>query len=338
MSQAKSIPSTSHSSHQEEATFKNYDRTDAAKYAAYRPSYPTSLINMIINKHTSTDGLTTTVLDIGCGPGIATRQIAAFFDHAIGIDASASMIEAARNTPCFSSTGEQARFEVCGAEEVDKVVDADSVDLITIATAAHWFDMPRFYAAASKILKPSGSIAMWCSGSWYVDPKTTPNAAGIQALWTELELEILQPFDAPGNRICRELYTDLPLPWTVPSDSVPPQIASSLATYDKQRFFRREFNKDGLPDSSPELAQTNGFIRHFRCPYTMAQKQVGTSSQVTRWRQHHKEALEKGEIEDCVTQMFKRTQAKINEVPDQKDRDWLDIATSMVLLVVKKKA
>lgn len=26
---------------------------------------------------------------------------------------------------------------------------------------AHWFDMPRFWAAAADLLKPGGSVALW---------------------------------------------------------------------------------------------------------------------------------------------------------------------------------
>lgn len=35
-----------------------------------------------------------------------------------------------------------------------------SVDLVTAATAAHWFDQPRFLAEASRVLKSRGCIAL----------------------------------------------------------------------------------------------------------------------------------------------------------------------------------
>lgn len=35
-----------------------------------------------------------------------------------------------------------------------------SVDLLTAASAAHWFDPPRFLAEASRVLKPRGCIAL----------------------------------------------------------------------------------------------------------------------------------------------------------------------------------
>lgn len=183
MAEIKLTAPLTSSAHQAETTFKNYDSNDAAKYAAYRTPYPPSFIQKVIDKHTSSGGQLTRVLDIGCGPGIATRQVAAYFQHVVGVDAGESMIMTARKIPCLSLTEEQATFEICGAEEIDKMVDHGNIDLITVATAAHWFDMPKFYAAASKVLKPLGSIAMWANVSAYVDFKTTPNAAAVQRLW-----------------------------------------------------------------------------------------------------------------------------------------------------------
>lgn len=50
----------------------------------------------------------------------------------------------------------------------------DSVDLLTAASAAHWFDPQRFLAEACRVLKPRGCIALlgFCdckSGLYYQD-------------------------------------------------------------------------------------------------------------------------------------------------------------------------
>ena len=37
-----------------------------------------------------------------------------------------------------------------------------SVDLITVAEALHWFDLPKFYQEVKRILKPDGLLAVWC--------------------------------------------------------------------------------------------------------------------------------------------------------------------------------
>lgn len=37
-----------------------------------------------------------------------------------------------------------------------------SVDLLTAASAAHWFDQSRFLAEAGRVLKPRGCMALLC--------------------------------------------------------------------------------------------------------------------------------------------------------------------------------
>ena len=55
------------------------------------------------------------------------------------------------------------------------------MDLVSAAQAAHWFDRPRFYAQASKILKPQGVIAVWCYGLCCIEPDID---AAIQEFYT----------------------------------------------------------------------------------------------------------------------------------------------------------
>ncbi|KAF8011791.1 hypothetical protein BT93_I0051 [Corymbia citriodora subsp. variegata] len=46
------------------------------------------------------------------------------------------------------------------------------VDLITVATAVHWFDHPKFYKLAKRLLrKPGGIIAVWGYNDVVVNPE-----------------------------------------------------------------------------------------------------------------------------------------------------------------------
>ncbi|KAK5101350.1 hypothetical protein LTS08_004957 [Lithohypha guttulata] len=319
----------------QEKTFRNYTTSDAAKYAAYRPSYPPKLIELVLSIHNTTGGQTSHVLDIGCGPGIATRQIAEHFQYVTGIDAGASMITKAQETPCSSATGEQATFLVSNSEDIDKHFEPATIDLITVATAAHWFDLPRFYAAASKVLRPRGSIALWCGGNWFVDPRTTPNADQVQAVWRDLEEEILSPFDMPGNKHCRELYANLDMPWTV--DAQTPELKDELSVYDRDASVRREFNADGQPDPDLIFVESNGFMMYKRGPVDALSKALSTSSSVTRWREAHKQQLARGEIEDCIAKMLRLTMETTGKTTQDFEQQYLDCGVSMVLIVLKKK-
>jgi hypothetical protein len=57
-----------------------------------------------------------------------------------------------------------------------------------------------------------------------------PNATVIQAAIGDLK-----PFFEPGNLLTRNLYVDLPLPWTL----TPP-----VADFDEAAFFRKEWGLD----------------------------------------------------------------------------------------------
>lgn len=70
------------------------------------------------------------------------------FTHAIGLDPSEAMIATARSFGGSSST-EPIRFDISTGEDLGSnlsppVLDG-TVDLITAATVAHWFDMPAIF-------------------------------------------------------------------------------------------------------------------------------------------------------------------------------------------------
>lgn len=52
-------------------------------------------------------------------------------------------------------------FKVAPAENLPFVKD-QSVDMIVSGQAAHWFDQAKFWPEMSRIIKPGGTIALWC--------------------------------------------------------------------------------------------------------------------------------------------------------------------------------
>lgn len=118
-------------------TFRNYTNEQAKIYAAHRLSYPPKLYEIVINHHKKTGGQFNLVLDLGCGPGNATRDIATHFEEAIGCDAGAAMIDAAREIGGKTKNGKDIKWIVVSGEEfaeLDEIVEG-SVDLITVAMA-----------------------------------------------------------------------------------------------------------------------------------------------------------------------------------------------------------
>jgi SAM-dependent methyltransferase len=219
-----------------EKTFRSYTHEQGTNYAQSRRGYHPSLYQTIVNHHTSTGGQLTALLDVGCGPGTVARSLAPHFAHAIGLDPGEGMISTARSLGGVSSTSSPIRFEISTAEDLGRDLSppiADSsIDLITAGTAAHWFDMTRFWPRAAQVLKPGGTVALWTSSSIRVSP-SMPNAAAIQAAIDEHEEKHLKPFFEPGNLLTRNLYATLPLPWT---------LVEPVREFDEATFFRKEWN------------------------------------------------------------------------------------------------
>ena len=132
----------------EPVTFKDHFSTQAEAYSLYRPEYPTELYDWLASLCPETK----LAWDCATGNGQAAVALTQQFSYVIGTDASESQIYQAMVYP-------RVEYEVGLAHESPH---ADhSVDLVTVAQALHWFDLPRFSAEAERVLKPGGILAVW---------------------------------------------------------------------------------------------------------------------------------------------------------------------------------
>lgn len=118
-------------------TFRHYKSHQAEEYAGIRPAYPAVLYEHIFTEHARGGGQFTQVLDVGCGPGKATQDLALAFDHALGLDPSLEMVKVAQQAGYKTRSGNGVRFEVGEAESLLDAagVREGEVDMITAATA-----------------------------------------------------------------------------------------------------------------------------------------------------------------------------------------------------------
>ncbi len=102
------------------------------------------------------------VLDVGCGPGTVTRQLARGFQiDAVGIDPSPKMIEVARD---------QARdcvFHVSAAEELP--FEPESFDGVVMRLVVHHLDRPPAFAEIRRVLRPGGRLVVTTTDPGAVD-------------------------------------------------------------------------------------------------------------------------------------------------------------------------
>lgn len=176
------------------AEFKDLFSVQAAKYAKYRPSYPSEIYTWLVSQVRERQR----AWDVGTGNGQAAVALAQYFDEVIATDLSAAQIEQA--TPHA-----RVRYAVGTCEHVD--LPAQSVDLITVAQAAHWFNFEKFYAEVRRVGKPQAVIALWSYGhNWHVTPS-------IDAIMGHYFKEIVGPYWAPEVRLVWDEYKTIPFPF-----------------------------------------------------------------------------------------------------------------------------
>lgn len=122
-------------------------------YAKFRPNYPKAFIDFLF---TDLDLPKNCVFaDIGAGTGILTKQLLEKGAAVYAVEPNDDMRKVAEN-----NLNEFSRFiSVKGSAENTTLSD-NSIDIITVAQAFHWFDRPKFKKECQRILKPQGKIVL----------------------------------------------------------------------------------------------------------------------------------------------------------------------------------
>ncbi len=133
------------------ATSRFSDRVE--NYVRYRPGYPAAALRVLQDEC----GLLPShaVADIASGTGIWTRMLLENGNRVYGIEPNTEMRQAGERLlagfPGFTS--------VAGTAEVT-TLDDHSLDFVTAAQAAHWFDRIAARREFMRILKPSGWLVL----------------------------------------------------------------------------------------------------------------------------------------------------------------------------------
>ena len=118
-------------------------------YNKYRPNYSNELVDCIVSELNSLDDC---IADIGCGTGIFTKQLVERNCKVIGIEPNLEMYEKAKNN--------LPGIKVINSTSEDTTLDSNSINIITVAQALHWFNIDEFVKEAKRILKQDGKIAI----------------------------------------------------------------------------------------------------------------------------------------------------------------------------------
>ena len=223
-------------------SFKDYFSEQAAAYASYRPQYPPHLFAWLADvcpQHRR-------VWDCATGSGQAALALASHFAQVIATDASQAQLR--ETTPTS-----KVHYLCASAEQVP--LASNSLDLITVGQAAHWFERPRFYEEVHRLLVPDGILALWCYGLFQITP-------AIDSVIQDYYQHTVGEYWPPERRHVEQAYQSLDFPYvemTTPAYHMQvewnlPQVMGYLATWSATRLYIKATGDDPLPRLAQQLA------------------------------------------------------------------------------------
>jgi len=180
-------------------------------YAKHRPNYPEEFLDYLVTDCGLHPGID--VADIGSGTGILTRQLLTRKARVFAVEPNSDMRKVAEDelSACSEFVSVNALAEHTGLHD-------NSIDLITVAQAFHWFDPGQFQLECRRILRPDAKVALvWNSRDeqspivielGMVCRKFCPEYKGFSG-GIQNSSEIFRQFFRDGAYECRVFQNDL---------------------------------------------------------------------------------------------------------------------------------
>ncbi len=139
----------------------------AENYVRYRPGYPPDVLDLLRIEC----GLRPShiVADVASGTGVFTRLLLENGNSVFAVEPNTEMREMGVHQ-LESLPSSDRLVSIAGTAEETKLCSA-SIDFVTAAQAAHWFDLSRARTEFARILRPRG----WCILIWNERETTTTN-------------------------------------------------------------------------------------------------------------------------------------------------------------------
>ena len=173
--------------------FKDHFSAHSAEYAARRPAYPSALADWLARVVPDT----ALALECGCGSGQLSLLLGGRFGRVVATDASPQQIA---NAPPHPSVEYR-----CVPAEASGLPDA-CTDLVVVAQAVHWFDLPAFYAEVRRVARPGAMIALISYAAPVIEP-------AINAALRRFHHETMRAYWPPERDLVEAGYRTLPFPF-----------------------------------------------------------------------------------------------------------------------------
>lgn len=225
---------------------RNWFADGGSAYARFRPEYPHELPAYLASIAPDRQ----LAVDVGCGNGQLTQLLAPYFDAVLGLDPSADQIANAATHP-------KVRYQCAGAEQLP-VADT-SASLICAAQAAHWFDLPQFYAEVRRVAAPGAVLALISYGVLQLEPALNQRFEAFY--WNEIG-----PYWPPERKLVDTGYRSIAFPFEeLPAPALSIRVEWQLAeflgyigTWSAARGAREAGREDLLQQFADDIAQAWG--------------------------------------------------------------------------------
>lgn len=161
---------------------------DPERYDRARPDYPRALIDRIVAGRPDR-----TVLDVGCGTGIAARQFQAAGCEVTGVEPDERMAAYAAERGL--------RVEIAKFEDWDPA--GRVFDTLTAGMTWHWVDPAAGAAQAARVVRPGGRIALF----WNAFQAPPDLAKAFARVYAEILPD--HPMYQHGARAGKDVYAPL---------------------------------------------------------------------------------------------------------------------------------
>jgi len=165
------------------------------EYSYSRPIYPDTLYKYLNDVSPNKN----VAWDCATGNGQAAIGLCKYFRNVIASDASKGQLD-------YKFTRDNIRYDIFPAEKAN--IGDDCIDLITVAQAAHWFDLDKFYKEVTRVGRSNGILAIWSYGMHQIDKD-------IDALSAKLNIggDILGKYWPLETNYVKDDYKTIPFPF-----------------------------------------------------------------------------------------------------------------------------
>ena len=226
--------------------FKDHFSKRAVSYAQYRPGYPATLFQYLASRCSERKN----AWDCATGNGQAAGGLAKLFQHVIATDPSKKQIANAVKYP---------KVDYCIALAQKTPIQSGTMNLVTIAQALHWLDIPKFFKEVKRVLKPGGYVAVWCYNLLHVHPR-------VDILLYRYYTEIVGPYWPPERKLTEEGYSTVSFPFEeeeVPTFEMDAEwnvddLIGYLRTWSSSQSFLEKNGRDPVLEIEKDLREAWG--------------------------------------------------------------------------------